>query len=464
MPRTKQTQLTRKQKGYLRSLFPKDSRLFEPEETWIYGVDASRLFEPPWAVVRPKSVKQVQDLLIWANREKIPIYPRACGTNVVGDCVPRSGGIVVSTLKLNRILEVDRESYTAVLEPGVVTKDFQDRVASQGLYYPPDPASAGISTLGGNVSTNAGGLRAVKYGVTRDYVLGLQAVLTNGEIINTGKRVFKNVVGLDMTSLLVGSEGTLAFFTKLGLKLLPLPEKSASVLLGFPDLDSLMQAAAQVFENSLTPVAMEFLDENTIFCLEKFGEVPWPKKCKVLLLLQFNGSRESVELELDSARSLSKKWNSKYWDVADTKEQEKSLWEIRRSISPAAFQMGSDKLSVDVTVPRGKVARAVSGIREISGKYGLYVLNFGHLGDGNIHVNVMYSADKNYQSYRANKLLEQVMRQVLELEGTISGEHGVGLLKRPYLGSQLGITERSLMKQIKQVFDPENILNPDKAI
>nr|AGF93663.1 glycolate oxidase, subunit GlcD [uncultured organism] len=463
MPRKKKLKLTGSQKRFLRDLFPDDSSLFEPEKTWIYGTDASRIFVPPLAVVRPESVEQIKEFLAWADREKIPVFSRARGTNVVGACVPEYRGIVISSLKMNRVLEIDEEDFTAVVEPGVVTADFQATVRSKGLYYPPDPASVKISTLGGNVSTNAGGLRAVKYGVTKDYVLGLEAVLPGGELISTGRKVYKDVVGLDTTSLLVGSEGTLAFYTKIILKLLSLPDTSASVLIGFRDLAALMHSANQVFKSGLSPVAMEFLDQNTIFCLQKAGASPFAENIKSMLLLQFEGSEDNINVDLQRLNKMSRGWDHRTFQVAREQEQESKLWEVRRQINPASFRMGPDKKSVDVSVPRGKLQKALDNIRKAGEAFGLYVLTFGHLGDGNIHVNVMYDSRDKSQNTAAEKLIEKVLFVVLELGGSISGEHGVGLVKKPYLSRQLGSKERGLMQGIKQVFDPGNIMNPNKA-
>ncbi|MFW6415390.1 MAG: FAD-binding oxidoreductase [Thermodesulfobacteriota bacterium] len=456
-------ELSREQKRFLHGLFPDQSSLFEPEKIWIYGTDASRIFVPPLAVVRPDSVEQVKEFLAWADRERIPVFSRARGTNVVGACVPEQRGIVVSCLKMNRVLEIDEEDFTAVVEPGVVTADLQATVKARGLYYPPDPASVNISTIGGNVSTNAGGLRAVKYGVTGDYVLGLEAVLPGGELINTGGKVYKDVVGLDITSLLVGSEGTLAFYSKIILKLLSLPETSASVLIGFRDLASLMHAANRVFKSDLDPAAMEFMDQNTIFCLQGEGTVPLPGNVNALLLLQFDGSKDNINQELLRLNKMSRDWEYQSFQVAGQGKQEIELWEVRRRINPASFRMGPDKLSVDVSVPRGKLQKALDRIKKAGEDFGLFVLTFGHLGDGNIHVNVMYDSSDISQDTAAGKLIQKVMSLVLELGGSISGEHGVGLLKKPYLPGQLGKKERGLMQGIKQVFDPGNIMNPDKA-
>jgi len=463
MPRNYKFKLTRAQKRFLRDLFPGDSALFEPEETWIYGTDASRLFVPPLSVVRPESLDQVKELLVWANREKLPIIPRARGTNVVGACVPEYKGIVVSTLKLNRVLEIDEEDFTAVVEPGVVTGDFQKELKAKGLYYPPDPASVRISTLGGNVSTNAGGLRAVKYGVTRDYVLGLEVVLPGGEIINTGRRVLKDVVGLDLTSLLVGSEGTLGFYSRIVLKLLTLPETSASVLIGFPDLDTSMHCARELFKSNFSPVAMEFMDQNTVSCLYKTSTLPFPQEVNSLILLQFDGCSENVQADLQRLNYLSREWFCKYFQIADTKEQEQELWEVRRQINPTSFRMGPNKLAVDVSIPRRQLHTALREINRMGQNSGVYIMCFGHLGDGNIHINVMYDSGKKSQSISAEKLIDKVLGRVIHWGGSVSGEHGVGLVKKPYLDRQLGRKERELMQGIKRVFDPGNIMNPGKS-
>lgn len=448
-------------KRFLTDLFPGDGFIQTPEETCAFGADSSRIYEQPWAVVRPENKAQAVELMKWADAERIPLFFRSRGTNVVGACVPKGGGIVVSTLRMNRILDIDGDDFVAVTEPGVVTADLQRACEKKHLMYPPDPASVRISTVGGNVSTNAGGMRAVRYGVTREYVLGLEAVLPGGEVIRTGGRTHKNVVGLDLTRLFVGAEGTLGFITELTLKLLPKPQASASVLVGFASLETALEAARSIFRAGILPVAMEFMAAEVLQALTKVSDVPWPPETQAALLLQIDGSNEALPLELARLESVIKSASPSFMAKGMGADEE-PLWEVRRLINPASFRVAPDKMSDDVTVPRGKVAPAIAGIREAGRRHGLTVLTFGHLGDGNIHVNIMYDAAGG-ELETAKRVKDDVLDVVLGLGGTMSGEHGVGLTKYPYFDRQIGGRERAIMCQVKAAFDPNGILNPGKA-
>ncbi len=461
MPET--SGLTGRQQAFLRELFPGDAYLEAPEKTCIYGTDAGRRFAAPWAVVRPREMGQVRELLRWAHLDRVPLFPRARGTNVVGGCVPQGGGVVVSCLGMDKILEVDPEDFVAHVEPGVVTGGFQAGLRKQRLYYPPDPASARFSTLGGNAATCAGGMRAVKYGVTRDYVLGIEAVLPGGEMIHTGARTHKNVVGLDLTRLLVGSAGTLAFFTKLTLKLLPLPPAQATLMVGFQSLEQSLAASAAVFRAGILPVAMELMPEETLQCVAQIADVPWPETAGVLLLLRCDGRPEGVREELTLIRQALDSVGFCFLAEAHDPDEEDRLWEYRRLINPASFRVGRDKISEDVTLPRSKVARGIAGIRAISRSHDVSVLTFGHLGDGNIHTNIMFDAADDRQSRAAVLAHDQILDLVLRLGGVLSGEHGLGLTKRKYLQRQVGPVERGLFVLIKKAFDPHGIMNPGKA-
>jgi glycolate oxidase subunit GlcD len=393
----------------------------------------------------------------------MPIYPRARATNKVGGCVPVKNGVVVSLLGMNSIVDIDAQDFVAVVQPGVITANLQKAVEAKGLFYPPDPASLKISTIGGNIATCAGGMRAVKYGVTRDYVLGLQAVLPGGEIIHTGGRTHKNVVGLDLTRLMVGSAGTLGLITQATLKLLPLPETSASVLIGFNDLSGCLKGAGAVFGCGILPTAMELMDHNTLKALEIHSDVPWDAATGGLLLLKIDGSQESVSTDLQQIEKALSSVTTTFIEKGSGDEQER-LWELRRVISPAAFNLAPDKQGEDVAVPRGKVAQAIEDYHAIWKKLGVIVLCFGHLGDGNIHVSVMYDKSVSGQSENALKAKKEIFKKTLSLGGTLSGEHGIGLTKADYLGMQLGKTELNLMAGIKKVFDPTSIMNPGKGV
>lgn len=453
--------LSSAQQSFLSGIFSEEDISFSPEEICAYGGDSSRLFAMPWAVVQPRNVEQVQELLQFAHAERIPLFPRSRGTNVVGACVPQGGGIVVSSLNLNAIREISPTDFVAVAEPGVVTAELQSACAAKSLFYPPDPASHRISTIGGNVSTNAGGMRAVKYGVTRDYVLGLKAVLPGGQIIECGGRTHKNVVGLDLTRLFVGSEGTLGFITELELKLLPLPQQTASVLVGFSSLEAALHAASEVFRAGILPVAMEFMAREVLEALSAVTTAPWPEATRAVLLLKLDGSEEVLPLELARLSRVLESCSPSFLATGQGADEE-ALWEVRRLINPASFTVASDKMSDDVTVPRGRVVEAVAGIREAAAHHKLVTLVFGHLGDGNLHVNVMYDKAAG-QLPVAKALKDDVLKVILGCGGTMSGEHGVGMTKYPYFNRQIGPVERQLMRRIKADFDPRNIMNPGKA-
>lgn len=448
---------------FLADLFPGDAAVFSPEETCVFGTDASRRQALPAAVVRPESEEQVRELLRFAHAERLPIHCRGRGTNTVGDCVPAPSGIVVSTARFADILEISRDDFVAVCRPGVVTADFQAALAEKGLFYPPDPASAGFSTLGGNAATCAGGMRALKYGVTRDFILGIRAVLPGGEVIVTGGRTHKNVAGLDLTRLLVGSEGTLAFFSEITVKLLPLPEATATALVAHADADAALAAALEVFRAGMLPASLEFLDRTCLEAASRLTPLPWDEPAGAALLVRLDGSRQAVAADLARLEKVLRDTSPLGMRATTDTAEQASLWRLRATMNQASFQLAPDKISDDVTVPRGALRRAAAGIRDISARQELPVLVFGHIGDGNLHVNIMHHADRPAERARALAAREAILDLTLSLGGTLSGEHGVGLSKLPFLDRQIGPGERGLMRRIKAVFDPHGIMNPGKA-
>lgn len=455
--------LTPARQRFLKDLFPTEDCLLTPEETAIFGSDSSRLQANAWAVVRPERREQVVELMTWADRENIPIIPRSRGTNMVGGCVPISGGVVVSMLKMNRIRQIDPVDGVAVVEPGVVTADLQKAVADHGLFYPPDPASVRFSTVGGNVVTNAGGMRAVKYGVTRDYVLGLEVVLPGGEVFTTGGRCRKNVVGLDVTGLLVGSEGTLGIITSIIVKLLALPEASASVLLGYFSSAAAIEAGLSLLSCGITPVALEFMSEEVLQAVSKVTTLPWPDECRAVLLIKLDGDSSGLPATLKRFLIAAQKTNPLFCGHGLGASEEEPLWDVRRLINPASFQVRSDKISEDVTIPRSKVLAYVEGAQRIEREEGVPILTFGHLGDGNIHTNIMFDGLNEKERISAGLAKARVVDLTLQLGGSASGEHGVGLTKLDALAQQIGPSQRSLMRRIKKAFDPKGIMNPGKA-
>ncbi|EPR41687.1 FAD linked oxidase domain protein [Desulfovibrio sp. X2] len=460
--------LTPSQRTFLEKLFPGDAASFGQAQAVVHGSDASLLEGRPWGVVRPATPEQVTELMAWAQAERVPIVARGRATGAVGGAVASRGGLVVSTLRLNRIIEISAEDFVAVTEPGVVTAELQKACAARRLFYPPDPGSVNISTIGGNVATCAGGMRAVKYGVTRDWVLGLTAVLPGGQVVRCGGRCHKNVAGLDLTRLIVGSEGTLALVTEIILKLTPLPEASVSLLAGFADMDALLAAASAVFRAGLLPTAMEFFDKGTMRALELTAPaVPWPSVVdggtQAALLLRLDGSRAALAADLAALDAVLAAAGTTFREAAGDAPSEERLWELRRLVSPALHKLGPDKLRDDIAVPRGSIARAVHAFHEIGERLGVTVVCFGHLGDGNVHTDVMFDGSDRRQSDAAHRAKEEILRAVASMGGTLTGEHGVGLVKLPFLELQLSRPERELMRRVKAAFDPYGIMNPGKA-
>lgn len=450
--------LTPEDRRFLLEVFPEDT-LTSPEELYPYGTDASLKSGAPLAVVRPREVEQVQKTLHWANERLLPVYIRGRGTNLVGDCVPVLPGLVITTLKMDRILEISREDFVAVVEPGVNTANFQAACEREGLYYPPDPATVKSSSIGGNVVTCAGGMRALKYGVTRDFVLGVEVVLPGGEKVMFGGRNHKNVVGLDLARLMVGSEGTLGFLSKIWLKLLPKPEASASLLVGFDGYESALGAVGDIFAAGILPCALEFIGNRLVEVMAANGDVPWPKEVRSLLVIRLDGSAAS--LPQDVGKILGKLPTAKWRLQSSGPEDEDALWEIRRRINPTTFLLGPDKISGDLTVPRGKLVEAIRVMAKIASDAGVILTTHGHVGDGNIHANLMYDARDADLARRAAEAHDAIDRAVIAMGGTISGEHGCGIIKDFTL--QLPPRERALMHGVKAVFDPRGIMNPGKA-
>lgn len=458
-----QSRLTDAQERFLLDLFGQADCLVSAEATHVFGSDASRRFARPLAVVRPTSEEQVVKLMGFIQREGLPVVVRGRATNVVGACIPDPPAVVVSTLKMNRVLEISPEDFIARVEPGVIVGKLQAELAKQGLFYPPDPASVNMATIGGTVATCAGGMRAVKYGVTREYVLGLRVVLPGGEILRTGARTHKNVVGLDLTRLIVGSEGTLGVTTEITLKLLPKPAATATLVTAWPDSETALAAAQAIFAGGMLPTALEFLDKTTLTALSRLKALPWPETAGAALFTLVDGSEAAAAGDLARLKTLLGGLNPLWSAEALGREAEEPLWEIRRSINPASFQIKPDKLSDDVTVPRGRALELVRFVHELSGTSGAPVLVFGHLGDGNLHVNVMYDKRAPEESRVAAEVKNAVQDKALELGGVLSGEHGIGCVKTPSLGKQLDKKAPAVMRSIKAVFDPNNLMNPGKA-
>ncbi len=447
------------------SLLGEEDVTTRPEDLLCYSFDATQEEYLPHAVLFPESPQEVARILELAWEEKIPVIPRGAGSGFTGGALPVKGGMVVSTEKMNRILEIDQKNLTALVEPGVVTGDLQKTVEGLGLFYPPDPASLAFSTLGGNVAENAGGPRAVKYGVTRDYILGIEAVLPGGQTITTGRKVVKDVVGYDLTRLLVGSEGTLAFFTRILLKLLPLPPATGTLLASFPSRESAGEAVAAIIRARIIPTAIEFMDKSALDAVARWDQAPnlatLSSSPQALLLIEVDGEEDLVPRLLERVAQVCQKQGGKV-QVARNQEEAQNLWQARRAISPAIAQIAPTKINEDIVVPRSELPRALAKIEALEKKYGLPIVCFGHAGDGNIHVNIMTDKKDPEKWSKAQQAVKEVAANTLELGGILSGGHGVGITKAPYLSMEFPPHVLELMKGIKRVFDPGNILNPGK--
>ncbi len=434
----------------------------EPEDLICYGYDATDLRYAPDAVVFPADTEQVVAIVQLANETSFFLIPRGAGSGMCGGSLPIRGGVVLTLSHMDRILSIDTDNLVAVVEPGVVTGHLQEEVAGKGLFYPPDPASLAFCTIGGNVATCAGGARALKYGVTKDYVIGLEAVLASGELVQTGVQTAKGVVGYDLTKLLVGSEGTLAVITKVVLKLLPQPESRRTLLAVFDQLGDAVAAVTRIITMGLMPSALEFMDKRSIECVEDYLNVGLPTEAGALLLIEVDGVREGVVRHAEEIRMLCLGEGARRVDVAVTEAEVERLWQARRAVSPALFKLNPHKVSEDITVPRSRIPEAVARLEEIGQRYRLIILCFGHAGDGNIHVNIMINRNDPDEVTRAEQAVNEIFQTTMALGGTLSGEHGIGITKTPYLGMEIDKMGLEAMRRIKEAFDPNGILNPGK--
>jgi len=434
----------------------------EPEELCCYSYDATAQSFLPDAVLFPGSTAEVSAILELASREKFPVIPRGSGSGMTGGSLAVTGGVVMAMSRMNHILEIDCDNFIARVEPGVVTGEFHRAVEQKGLFYPPDPASSAFCTIGGNLGECAGGPKAVKYGVTRDYVLGLEAVLPSGEVIHTGVRTAKGVAGYDLTRLIVGSEGTLAVVTQATLKLLPLPEAVKTMAALFPTIEQAAQTVSSIIKESLVPRCVEFLDRSSIECVrEKFG-FHVPSDIHSILIIEVDGSLAVVEQEAQKIREFCIAKGASQVILAADAKQAAELWVARKALSTALFKVAPNKINEDIVVPLNRIPEMVKRIEAIQNRTGLTIVSFGHAGDGNIHCNIMYHKKDLNERILAESAMDELFAHTLELGGTITGEHGVGITKMKYLPDEFGEGEIEIMRGIKKVFDPFNILNPGK--
>ncbi|HEX8634653.1 MAG TPA: FAD-linked oxidase C-terminal domain-containing protein [Pyrinomonadaceae bacterium] len=446
----------------LREIVGAEHVLVDEDKVEPYAADAVKEKFPPEAVLLPRTTAEVAAILKLANERRFPVTARGGGVGYTGGAVPIEGGVVIGTDRMNRIREINADDLYVVTEPGVTTYALQQAVEAEGVFYPPDPASYKTSFIGGNIAENAGGIRSAKYGVTKHYVTGLEVVTPTGEVIRTGGLTSKNVVGFDLTGLICGSEGMLGIITEATLRLLPLPEATRTVRATFKTMSEACACVPRFNRARVTPVAIEVLDRNAIAAVETEFAFGFGAQAGALLLVSVDGHPSEVERDALLCEQVVRDGGG--FDVmrSETREEEERLWDVRRAISPALKKFGTMKFNEDVVVPRSRVPELVARVEEIGKLHDTFVVNFGHAGDGNIHVNFMCDRDDPEAMRRAREAVRDTFACSVELGGTISGEHGIGYVKAPYLDMALGAATIDAMKSIKRALDPHGILNPGK--
>jgi glycolate oxidase len=436
----------------------------DDESRIAYGTDALKRGKPADVVVLPANTREVSAVARLCNAERVPLIPRGAGTGYTGGAVPLHGGVVLSLERMNRILEIDEANLVAVVEPNVITGELQAAVERVGLFYPPDPASLNQSVIGGNVAECAGGPRAFKYGTTKQYVLGLEAVLPTGEVIETGGKVVKNVVGYDLTHLLVGSEGTLAIITKIILRLIPKPPVQATLRASFENVDAAVAAVSNIIKARVVPAALELIDQESLEAVARNLNVRSlaPEGTGAVLLIEVDGVPSAVSEEAGRVEQACRDAGSTEVLRARHEAERAELWRVRREISLSLKMVAPLKFNHDVVVPKGRIPELFALVHRVREEFRLRIPLFGHAGDGNIHVNIMVDPQDADEIARAHDAEQVLFAGVVALEGSISGEHGIGFSKAPFVPLELSPDEIALMKRVKQAFDPNGILNPGK--
>ncbi len=449
----------------LEKIIGKRGVLTTPEDLAVYSYDGTFEECNPDVVVLPESTNQVSEIIKLAGRESIPIVTRGMASGLAAASVPFNGGIVLVMTRMDKVIELDLENATIHVEAGIVTADLQSHVEKHGLFYPPDPSSIRHSTIGGNIACNAGGPRCLKYGVTGDYVLGLTVVLADGQILKTGGKVIKDVVGYDLKSLFTGSEGTLGIITEALLRLTAKPKFARTALVEFGSIEDASKTVNEILLAGIVPATLELMDQTAINCIEQAMHLGLPTDVAAFLLIESDGvDLANTIQEIEEIAKICEKTGATKVTVAKDETERANLWKARRSISPSLARLAPNKLGEDITVPRSAIPEAVKRLKAISEKFGLPIVIFGHAGDGNLHPNILFDKRDPEQMKKVEQMVAEEFSVALELGGTLSGEHGVGTLKRPYIQKALGNVSVEIQKKIKQVLDPQNILNPGKVL
>ncbi len=458
----KEKPLAKKFTQAIQKILKADQILSDPADVWSYGYDNSRRHAIPDMVVQPSTHEQVHKIVLLCNEYTIPLTARGRGTGTTGATVPLQGGVLLSTEKLNHIIKIDPANRYIVVEPGVTNMEVQNAAKEHGFFWPPDPTSSAYCSIGGNLAYNSAGPRTIKYGTPRENVFGLRAVTGLGEQIRTGVYTSKGVVGYDLTRLLIGSEGTLAIITEATLKLTPLAESKRTMQLIYSDIESAAKAVSAIMAQPTIPCALEFIDGNAIDMIRDYSEVSFPENAGAMLMVEVDGPETQLDYSVEDIKNASQSDSLLDFIVATTKEEVDALWATRKALSPALRNISPKKINEDVVVPVSNIPNLIHGLEKLSKKYNTPIVNFGHAGNGNIHVNLLFNPDEEIQNKNAHRCLDAVFDLVLELNGTLSGEHGVGIEKRDFVDREIEPVTLALMKRIKKEFDPKEILNPGK--
>jgi len=446
----------------LASILPPDSYTLDPAECGAYGFDNSPHIAQPLAVAFPGTHQQIEQLILLCNEHKLPLTPRGRGTGTTGATVPIYGGMVLSLENMNTIVRMDPDNRMMIVQPGVTNEQVQLRAAEHGFFWPPDPTSAAYCSIGGNLAYNSAGPRAVKYGTPRDNTLGLTAITGAGKTIHTGVKTTKGVVGYDLTRLIIGSEGTLAVITEATLKLTPLSECKTTLQASYRDIEHAAQAVSSIMAQAVTPCALEFIDGNAINMIREYSNADLPDIAGALLMIEVDGSPHSIQHDTESIVQAARNSGLLSIKTAATLSETAELWKTRKALSPALRTIAPKKINEDVVVPVSNIPALLAGLDKLASKYEINIVNFGHAGNGNIHVNLLIDPEDPAQNKQASACLDEVFDLVLALEGSLSGEHGVGLEKQAFIDREIDHTTLDLMRAIKKQFDPNNILNPGK--
>jgi glycolate oxidase len=448
----------------LRQIVGKSEVLTAQEDLIMYAYDATLPEHRPEVVIFPHTVEQVSAVMKLASAHKVPVVPRGASTNLSGGTVPMSGGIVMTLTKMNKILEIDQQNLTATVEPGLINAEFQAALTPLGLFYPPDPASMNVCTMGGNVAENAGGPKCLKYGVTRDYILGLEVVLPNGDILHTGGKVMKNVTGYDLTRLFVGSEGTLGIVTKITVRLLPVVEAKRTLLAVYDEVVDAGESVSAIIAQGIIPTTLELMDNLLINAAEDYAGAGLPRDAQAILLIEVDGYDVALDRQVEAIIKICKENKAREVRLAKTQAEVDKLWVARRTVIGAVARIRPSYDMQDVTVPRSMLPLAIKAMQEISKKYNIPIGVLAHAGDGNFHPLMMFDQRNKDELERIEKARKEIFDKALELNGTLSGEHGIGNSKREYLKYEYSPEMMAITKGVKKLFDPDNILNPNKVV